>query len=679
MLDMQRIGVDRQALLDELRAAGAVIKNNSCNTGLPCPYCGGSDPGSIHQGTDHRFRFKCFSCLTSGDVLDLQSLRTSKPLAEVIHEAGGNGGNGAHHHSASRRPTPDDTATEEAAGDGSVDGLPQRAPVGASSGRPGVPVQNRKAPAGAARQFDTLEDMKKYVEFSDAESLIKHFPDFAGRRTLARTFIYADPETGNADLIAFRMEGKWDEGDDKPARKSCLQGHQDKATGKFIPRRCEGIAPLYNRKALLTADVVCVVEGEPKVAALKRLCGERDFVATCSPGGANAANRADWTPLSGKKMVVIWRDKDKLNPKTGKRPGLEYQNDVLAELEKLPNPPLCIRTVNVDAIATLPEDGSDVVDLIRIMGELPDEWKREVIDGILFKDSMPTGAYAELLSETDDIFAGRRNVIDWPWERLANYTQALTAGFMTVICGSAGSSKSLFLLQAAFEWFKAGVSVAILQLEDNKAFHLRRTAAMMAKCSSLTNLKWQKEHQEEAIKMLHNNAMLERFGQCIHVLPDEKSATVDTLLAWTKTQIQRGVRIIAIDPVTFAELGKDFWNEDTKFVRSVVQGIKSTSSSFIAITHPKKGTRTKFLDDMARTADWGNRTQTALWYEYIPKPRDVRVCTLESPMGNQYSLLRVNRIIHVKKVRNADGMSKALAYDFDRDTLLVNELGEIKE
>jgi hypothetical protein len=67
--------------------------------------------------------------------------------------------------------------------------------------------------------------------------------------------------------------------------------------------------PLYGLKELAerpSADVV-VCEGEKATDAARRLLP--DFVVITSPNGSKSADKADWSPLSGRN-VVIWADAD---------------------------------------------------------------------------------------------------------------------------------------------------------------------------------------------------------------------------------------------------------------------------------------------------------------------------------------------------------------------------------
>ena len=78
-------------------------------------------------------------------------------------------------------------------------------------------------------------------------------------------------------------------------------------------------APIYglDRLAQRPTDPVLVVEGEKSADAAGKIFP--DHVVTTSPFGAKSANKADWTPLHG-RTVVIWPDND--------TPGAKYAADV---------------------------------------------------------------------------------------------------------------------------------------------------------------------------------------------------------------------------------------------------------------------------------------------------------------------------------------------------------------
>ncbi len=93
---------------------------------------------------------------------------------------------------------------------------------------------------------------------------------------------------------------------------------------------------------------VFIVEGEKAATALHSL----GVTAVCSLGGAQAANKADWTPLSGFMNTYLLPDNDE--------PGKHYARDVYRALMALQSPPV----VKVARLSGLP-DKVDIVDWLQ--------------------------------------------------------------------------------------------------------------------------------------------------------------------------------------------------------------------------------------------------------------------------------------------------------------------------
>ncbi len=84
------------------------------------------------------------------------------------------------------------------------------------------------------------------------------------------------------------------------------------------------LRPLFNLFKLASNPTmpVIVVEGEKAAEAVEKIYDGK-VVATTSPGGAQAAAKADWSPLNG-RQVLIWPDADE--------PGARYANAVVETL-----------------------------------------------------------------------------------------------------------------------------------------------------------------------------------------------------------------------------------------------------------------------------------------------------------------------------------------------------------
>lgn len=109
-----------------------------------------------------------------------------------------------------------------------------------------------------------------------------------------------------------------------------------------------GPRPLYSLPELIvsTADTVYIAEGEKCVDALVQL----GLTATTSPGGARASEKADWSLLAGKNVVIL-PDADE--------PGFAYAIAVTKLLVKL-DPPATVSKLLLPGLG----EGEDVFDWI---------------------------------------------------------------------------------------------------------------------------------------------------------------------------------------------------------------------------------------------------------------------------------------------------------------------------
>lgn len=94
--------------------------------------------------------------------------------------------------------------------------------------------------------------------------------------------------------------------------------------GKWIPKLASGLRPLYNLDKIVAnpKKPVMVVEGEKTADAAQMLCGNA-YTVTTWPSGASAINKADTSPLKGRKLL-LWPDADE--------PGIKAMNTLAAHL-----------------------------------------------------------------------------------------------------------------------------------------------------------------------------------------------------------------------------------------------------------------------------------------------------------------------------------------------------------
>jgi len=172
-----------------------------------------------------------------------------------------------------------------------------------------------------------------------------------GRPKRSARWAYHDAASEPVGVIV-----RWDQPDGKDIRPVARNGDGWKIGGMPEPR------PLYRLPDLASAKRVYVAEGEPCAEAARSL----GLVATTSPHGSKSADKADWSPLAGKEVVIL-PDNDP--------PGRAYADAVVAILARLKPAPV----VKVVDLPGLPE-GGDIVDWIDVHGDAaePDELRRQV-------------------------------------------------------------------------------------------------------------------------------------------------------------------------------------------------------------------------------------------------------------------------------------------------------------
>ncbi|MCZ7649286.1 MAG: AAA family ATPase [Planctomycetota bacterium] len=512
----------------------------------------------------------------------------------------------------------------------------------------GEPLPSAASPTRPPVVHRTLEALKAAAERSDREA--------GGKVKVAHVYRGAD---GKPALIVLRLERP----DGSKAFRQCRpegDGYAMQAPPKPWP--------LYSLARVQESELVIVVEGEKAAGALQRF----GFTATTSAAGAGKARYADWAPLAG-KTVYLWPDADPVDPKTGKRTGLEHMRDVAGILDALPTKPAAVYWIDPDRLG-LPDKG-DAADFVELHGVDAAELVQEVL-----RQAVPLGPLSELESELADAVAGRRFAVPLPWTILSTSTRALLPGTVTILCGSPGATKSLCTLQALRYWISNGNKAVALELEDGKTYHLRRALAQIAENSDLTRDDWCREHPDEVeAAKAAARAELESLQPCLDVLPQDTKPTPEAFLAWIARAAESGNRIIAIDPVTFMQRGKTPWTADETFLLGAKRIIEAHGASLFLVTHPRKmpaGAKpgAMSIDDLAGGVAYSRFAQTILYLSaHTPKAAHVRTSCGVSTVTH-------NRTLTVFKARNGRGREwEQNAFQFDGTTLTLHELGVVVE
>ncbi len=461
-------------------------------------------------------------------------------------------------------------------------------------------------------------------------------------------YVYTDPQTRQVDLVVVRYRPPG-----APRKQFCPYYPH---AGGFVKGGGPTPRPIYNRTRVRAARTVVFVEGEKCVHALADI----GIVATTTPGGADAPEKADLRPLAG-KTIYLWPDNDDA--------GRQYIRKIQKRLEGLE--PRCRLLVVNPAPLGLPVKG-DVADLLARYAD-PDAG-REAVRQVL-QSAQGTGADEDLRRRLVEIREGRYVALPWPWRRLHNLTKALLPGTVTLLCGSPGAAKSFMVLEAAAWWHEQGIPIALYELEDDRTYHIQRVFAQREGRSEFTDPDWLRiEANADAAdaRWAIHAAFLNAFGTTITASPD-KAPTLTQLAEWVEAQAHAGKQIIIIDPVTGGEVEGKQWDADKAFMGRCKAALTRTGARLVLVTHPKLGTKQAGLDALAGGAAYGRFSQTVLWLVGHDPAQAVTVKTAMGTTGYES-----NATVRVVKARNGKGGGAKLAFTFDKQTLQFLEHGVIE-
>lgn len=163
------------------------------------------------------------------------------------------------------------------------------------------------------------------------------------------------PQTYHAKPLVYSWEYRTEDGKPLGAVARYQNGDKKKDIVPFFNNGKPGITlnprPLFGLECLANHPpdkAIFLVEGEKAAAALQSI----GVTALTSLGGSKAADKTDWTPLSGFQNVIIWPDNDE--------PGEHYAKAVYQCLMALKKPP-AVKLLQPEG---LPEAG-DCVDWLQ--------------------------------------------------------------------------------------------------------------------------------------------------------------------------------------------------------------------------------------------------------------------------------------------------------------------------
>lgn len=253
-------------------------------------------------------------------------------------------------------------------------------------------------------------------------------------------------------------------------------------------------------------------------------------------------------------------------------------------------------------------------------------------------------------------------------------TRAFINGSVTVFCGSAGASKSLFMTEFAWRLHEKNVSVAKMDLESGTAFHMRRAWAQIAENSNLTDDSFVRQFPDNVREIRAQSEGRLKSLVSTGVFQDANKARVtsDFLLRWIDSECDRGRRVLIIDPLAMIENTDKFQADTNKFVMGARSRADRYGVSLILVTHPKNAMQGIDQGNIAGPQSLVRLTDSIFWLE---AHKDGEFCGQDEINPRLIKVLPVNRTIHILKSRLGPAPKKHIAYFMDSGSLRHIERG----
>ena len=305
-------------------------------------------------------------------------------------------------------------------------------------------------------------------------------------------------------------------------------------------------------------------------------------------------------------------------------------------------------------------------------GKLP----AKQVDKVEPKSNNASGLEAHI----EKVISGEIVNTEWAYSpALTGLARCLLPGTITCLCGTAGSTKSMFISQECVGWLENGTPFAVFHLEEDRTFHQHRAFAQLAKESSLTENRWVEANSQTVRELMATHRpTLDKLGDSIWDAP-ESDVSLDDVLQWVKARAAEGKRVIVVDPITAADSGAKPWAADRKFILDAKRVMRESGASLVLVTHPRSdslqaGTT---LDNLAGGRAYNRFTQAVLWLTAMEPTVQTVKRRRAGHLFNESAT--VNRTILIRKARSGPGQGSAVAYYFNPMNLNFTELGILCE
>jgi len=274
--------------------------------------------------------------------------------------------------------------------------------------------------------------------------------------------------------------------------------------------------------------------------------------------------------------------------------------------------------------------------------------------------------------------------IKLPWPRLSSLSKFLKPGTLAVLGGSPGAGKSFLALAIGLACQSADVGWSYLPLESDRAFFLRRLAAMLDRSfDALLDTEDDPNAEERASAAVDRvRGELQTMARCIFENPTLPSATGEArtvtpeyVLEWLESQFSNGRRVCIFDPLAMIDFaqGRDQWRSENSFIQSLVSLAYRTGGTVCMVAHLIKRVESRLVEvgDLQGGASIGRLAASVILVQkHATKESEVfRHSQLTAPVEH-------NRTLVLAKSRNSAD-SLPLAFEFGENGPNYKELGVI--
>jgi len=300
--------------------------------------------------------------------------------------------------------------------------------------------------------------------------------------------------------------------------------------------------------------------------------------------------------------------------------------------------------------------------------------------------------FAAILRRIDAVECGDAAPLPLPWPRLnALVGGGLRRGEVTLLAGSPGSAKSLFLLRLLLHLHKAGTPWSLLPLEDDHSWAVQRFWALLTNRWDCLTLQADRtaELREWALDAGEVLSAISEHIAGNPRLPSPDRAGIDPIpelpweqvAEWVGREARKGARLIAADPVTMVDFANrktqtQEWEGQQAFIREIVGVARATDAHVILVLHlskPRGQTGPATADDIQGSSGFVRFAHNVLLLTRHHAKENAVYRT-----GGMEGTIEHNRTLTVCKARIGAGSGTSLAFDLRADGPEPLELGSIK-